>query len=348
MPSAIAQLASRNDAAWPAIIEAQSFSQRVLADLGTLFSDLSDPVLSLVVTGSFGRGEASRGSDADWMLLVDGPSDPTLGALVHDIGPRMRELIKKPVGETGTFGALVSSHELVHHIAGTRDSNANLTRRMLLLAESRAITGADVRERVIRNILARYVVLDRSVPSKDRPRVPQFLLNDVVRYWRTVASDYASKMWDRQHEGWATRNLKLRYSRKVLYIWGLLASFSASLYDAPELDEATSDEEHNARLADFIGRQTDKTPLEALAGALLRLGCEDLGPAIFGPYDRFLAVLADPGLRNQLDALSFDDAAANSVYAELREASKGYREGVLDLFFDRSELKELVRRFGVF
>jgi UTP:GlnB (protein PII) uridylyltransferase len=31
---------------------------------------------SVVLTGSLGRGEATGGSDADWLLLVDGRSDP--------------------------------------------------------------------------------------------------------------------------------------------------------------------------------------------------------------------------------------------------------------------------------
>ncbi len=31
--------------------------------------------MSVVVTGSFARGEATEGSDFDWMLLVDGASD---------------------------------------------------------------------------------------------------------------------------------------------------------------------------------------------------------------------------------------------------------------------------------
>jgi hypothetical protein len=122
------------------------------------------------VTGSFGRAEFTDGSDADWLLLVDGPSDPEHAILAHEIERRVLEIVPKEVGPTGTFGSIVASHELVHYIAGTHDTNENLTRRVLLLSESHALTNALVRERVIRNILARYVLHDRSVRSKSGRR----------------------------------------------------------------------------------------------------------------------------------------------------------------------------------
>jgi hypothetical protein len=47
----------------------------------------------------------------------------------------------------------------------------------------------------IRLILNRYVLEDASfVAGKNRSgRMPRFLLNDVVRFWRTMAVDYANK-----------------------------------------------------------------------------------------------------------------------------------------------------------
>src|SRR5207253_3993315 len=222
-------------------------------------SDLDDPNLSVVVTGSLGRGEASHDSDADWVLLVDGPSNPDHALLARKISDRIREVLPRDVGPTGTFGEIVVSHELVHYIAGTRDSNENLTRRVLLLSESRAVSNPLVRERVIRNVLTRYVVYDRSVQSKSgrRQTVPHFLLNDVVRYWRTIASDYASKMWERSRKGWGIRNVKLRFSRKLLFIWGLLAAFAGELFATSELHQVENDEQYFLMLADLIRTQTD-------------------------------------------------------------------------------------------
>jgi len=347
--SAIDRLEGRVGANWGAIRAARAKTDELVAHLGEVLADLDDPDYSVVVTGSLGRGEATEGSDADWFLLVDGPSVPMHALVAHEIEGRIRNVVPKDVGPTGTFADIVSSHELVHYIAGTRDSNENLTRRILLLSESRALTNAALRERVIEKVLARYVIHDRPVRSKTtRQTVPQFLLNDVVRYWRTMASDYASKMWERQRRGWGIRNVKLRFSRKALFTWGLLASFSGELF-APELRQIEDDDRYLAELAELIRRQTDVPPLELLARAVLDTSDDAIARDIFSSYDRFLSVLADPGSRKQLEAVQFETALDDSAYAGLRDASQRFRVGVQRLFFEAHPiLPRLIRDFGVF
>ncbi|HEX2833199.1 MAG TPA: nucleotidyltransferase domain-containing protein [Thermoanaerobaculia bacterium] len=336
---------------WSALRAARETTEEMIAELTAAVADLQDSNFAIVVTGSLGRGEATRGSDADWLLLVDGPSDPEHGLLVREINERIGSVVAKEVGRTGTFGGIVAGHELVHYIAGTRDSNENLTRRILLLAESRALTGAFVRERVIHNVLSRYVVYDRSVQSRSgfRQSIPHFLLNDVVRYWRTMGSDYASKMWERQREGWGIRNIKLRFSRKVLFIWGLIAAFAAELFPAPELAESANEDEYYRMLASLIRTLTDVPPLELLARAVLDCHDREVAELIFSSYDEFLGVLANAESREKLEKVAFEEALAEPAYAGLREASKRFREGVTRLFFDaHPKLPSLIRQFGVF
>jgi predicted nucleotidyltransferase len=191
VPTAIEILEERLGKKWRAIDAARRTTEELVAKLTVAVGELGDPNVAVVTTGSLGRGEATKDSDADWVLLVDGLSNPDHALLIRAVGDRIREILPKDVGPTGTFGDVVVSHQLVHYIAGTRDTNENLTRRILLLSESRALSNPIVRERVIRNVLARYVVHDRSVPSRSgkTQTVPHFLLNDVVRYWRTIAYD---------------------------------------------------------------------------------------------------------------------------------------------------------------
>jgi hypothetical protein len=349
--SAIDTLETRLGANWSAIRAARTKTEEIVGALGVVLADLHDETFSIVVKGSLGRGEATEGSDADWILLIDGPSYPEHAILARQIGDRIRTIVPKEVGPTGTFGDIVASHELVHYIAGTRDSNENLTRRILLLSESRALTNPLVRERVIRNVLTRYVVYDRSVQSASgrRQTVPHFLLNDVVRFWRTMASDFASKMWEREREGWGIRNVKLRFSRKVLFIWGLLAAFSGELFAPPELGELENDDVYFVMLTDLIRTQTDVPPLELLARVVLDSEDNDIADAIFSSYDQFLRILADPDARKKLETVQFEHALDEPVYAELRRASQTFREGVTRLFFDvHPKLPKLIRDFGVF
>jgi hypothetical protein len=174
-------------------------------------------------------------------------------------------------GPTITFGQLTSSHELIHHVGGVSDSNQNLTRRMLLLLESTGQPAANsiVLERVIRAILNRYIVADPAVSALGKPewRVPRFLLNDVLRLWRTIAVDYATKKWERGDKEWALKNIKLRMSRKLLFVKGLLMCFSCE-GAAPEGTDTDDGEAVLRGIASKCYELARLSPIDLLCGAL--------------------------------------------------------------------------------
>lgn len=306
------------------------------------------PDVSLVAFGSLARLEWTSGSDVDWTLLVDGPSDPEHFALTRDIELRLRDAQFPGVGSSGTFGAMASSFELIHYIGGSEDSNQNMTRRVLLLLESISLSDSVVHERVLRGILKRYIQTDPAVSTASRGqfRVPLFLLNDIVRLWRTIAVDYATKKWQQSDAKWALRNIKLRMSRKLLFVKGLLMCFSCRL-QAPELNDA-DDAIVLDRLVSHCLKYAGKSAIDALAEILLIAEDAQLSLKLLQAYEDFLSCLDSPEKRQHLADLSFSDADTDELFQDVRKISYDFRDGLNELFFDHELLRPLTREFGLF
>ena len=305
-----------------------------------------------IVFGSLARDEATPGSDVDWTLLVDGQADPQHVAIVHGIRRCIDGLNKKPPGPTAVFGGQTISHELIHQIGGEADSNRNTTRRILLLLESRAIVDCgDVRDRVMRHIFRRYLEEDRGYHEVHelKVRVPRFLLNDVVRFWRTMAVDYAAKRRDRGSDGWALRNFKLRLSRKLIFTAGLAMCLSCELRPSAALRSAATPDEFYKQLADFLMDFCNRTPLEVLASFAGQFGAGAVAGEIFDAYDQFLAILRDDGKRTALEEMDVDDAVHDPLFAETRRIGTTFQEGLSKLFFATDvDLTRATQRYGVF
>lgn len=336
---------------WPALSEARERTAHRIAHLQTLSLPQSDNT-TLVVFGSFARGELTAGSDIDWSLLLDGPSDPEHFRLAREIRERLADADLLEPGTTETFGTLASSHELIHHIGGIRDTNQNMTRRILLLLESQAINNEIVHERVLRGILNRYIVSGQSVSWRSRPSVvvPLFLLNDIVRFWRTMTVDYAAKRWEQPDGKWALRNAKLRMSRKLLFVAGLAMCFSFELSPPQDREKILADEEMRpALLAGFLLEQTRLKPIDLLCGLLLRQNNEEIVAGVLDSYDAFLDLLGNEEKRIHLAELQFDQADRDELFAEVRNMSQRFQSGLTRLVFGADEqLRDLVIRYGVF
>ncbi len=259
------------------------------------------------------------------MVLVSGESR-------DDVRPSKAEIetiLDRAPGKQGIFGEPVSSRMMIEKIGLEEDSNTNLSRRMLFLLESIDATNSHVADTARDQLLDRY--LDQSV--KDF-RPPRFLLNDVIRYWRTMCVDFAGK----EHEGpekWGLRNVKLRTARKVLFAGGLLPVFECSRLAAEQMPG-------------YMRAQLQMPPIDRIAEAFLRHDAADPGGRAIGAYDDFLAILDDEQSRAELEALTRSQAGGSEVFAEATRLGKELEHGLLAMLFETDSLPKLVREFGIF
>jgi hypothetical protein len=308
---------------------------------------------SLVLCGSFARREMLEGSDYDWTLLIDGVVDNGHADLARKIESAIFNADLESPGNSGTFGKMVFSHDLVHRIGGGADSNENLTRRALMLLESRpfSLSSADssnqVWENVLGNILERYFEEDVHF-NPERRGVPRFLLNDLTRYWRTICVDYAAKHREQDGKKWAVRNAKLRFSRKLLFASGLAFCLSCKLDPPTSAHGDLFGTTHDQSSAPFIekARAFARTPaLEYLAAFVDTFVVDQprkrkVAQLIFGSYDWWLNNMGKPDFRATLQRLDPANASGNAEFQKVRQESSRFAEGLELLFFNRDRTQE--------
>ncbi len=332
-------------------------SRDLLARIAKVVDSDVPSELSLIAFGSLARMEFTPGSDLDWCLLVDGRADSDH----RQVQLRVEEALRRVEGvrapsPNGAFGALVFSHEIIHCIGGAQDTNANLTRRLLLLLESIELNDAAIdgpRSRLRRGILQRYFEEEPRFPGKKF--FPRFFLNDVVRFWRTMAVDFAAKTHERGPQSWALRNAKLRFSRKLLFVAGLLLCYETTLF--PKSDLLASSEDaliFDEARPEFSSTEhclhaSALTPLDLLARACLSL---EIAPAvceqIFSAYEGFLSILSDTEARSHLAALDFEGATRSDLFKRVRDLGHVFQNGLDKVFFGAKGVNELTLKYGVF
>lgn len=350
--SAISELAVRLGTEWPNLRQAFKNSEEMLGAFTDAAKDVTASDTSIVVFGSLARFELTSGSDIDWTLLLDGPSDPRHHHVSRKIASAVSALTQKDVGREGTFGSLVSSHDVVNYIGGEGDTNSNTTRRNLLLLESRSIGNDEAYNRVKRNLLQRYISEDSGLWREAvTNKLPHFLLNDIARYWRTMTVDYAYKERTRGGVGIPLRNIKLGLSRKLIFVTGLLACYTCHLNfeDATSRDKFYS-QQNTAGLVAKLHETLKMYPLELIASVLGRFPEHTSATKqLFDTYDRFLGMLLNEEKRKHLENLHSDDCSDDALYQDARTLRREFQHALNDIFLEKTSLLgQFTIRYGVF
>ena len=162
--------------------------------------------------------------------------------------------------------------------------------------------------------------------------------------------DFACKEWEQAGQKWALRNVKLRISRKLIFVAGLLVVFN--FYDNADLQEELA--RHvgagvPAVAVEHLRSCTAMPPLDIVCETFLRLGLTEAAGNLLDAYDVFLSKLNDPEVREQLEEAVPREAYADFTFLELREVSHEFQDVLTKVFFDDdTSLRAFNRKYGVF
>lgn len=179
------------------------------------------PGLAIYATGSYARNEASMYSDVDLFFVQAGSADPGVSnldrlVLFGRIIETVDEMGFPPFSNDGEFLKVLYLDDMRERLGGRLDDSENyFTARMLLLLESRPLVNDREYEHMVSEIVETYY---RDFPNHAEDFRPVFLINDILRFWKTLCLNYEhrrNKLTEDpiQRRKQQVRNFKLKFSR---------------------------------------------------------------------------------------------------------------------------------------
>jgi predicted nucleotidyltransferase len=236
---------------------------------------------AIVAGGSYARREASDQSDLDYFVICESAKlSPRAEEDFPTIKKTLKAVVQKEHATDGAFGKIVSIDQMGKNIGGRLDDNDTITRRVLFLLEGEWLYN-EVQFNNYRNqIIGKYI--NASISEHQFCR---FFLNDLIRYYRTVCVDFEHKTKE-QGKAWGTRNIKLVFSRKLLYFSGILV--------------AAETWQHTYKTkVEILNNLLSLTPIQRV-GAV----CGDKADPALKAYDEFLRKMGDPVIRKMTEKAS--------------------------------------------
>lgn len=289
---------------YPTLAQNWAYSQETLEHLRSrLAAELSDEIFTVAAAGSLGRMEACPLSDVDYIVLSYEEHDTTsdfekLKRIVGELG------FPQPKKE-GVFSTAISLRKLIDSAGTMTEDLSLLARRILFLVESRPLFKDENFLLAVDAVFELYAAQVRREPNKHFV----FLLNDLIRYFRSICVNYESTFW-RENEKWPLRNLKLRHSRVLMYA-GLLVLIGAA-----------SGQEPSHRVT-YLRDHLHLTPLERLA-AVYSEHRDDNFQRLASLYDVFLQQISDPPTREHLQNIDHAQRFEEPIFLRLKANAEAF------------------------
>jgi hypothetical protein len=288
----------------PNLSKARLESEKIINHLAKGLPNVGQGV-SVVANGSLARREVTSQSDFDaYPLFAQGQKDK---ARTFFVAVKEKSGLKEFSAE-GAFGEPVNALTLPKKIGGQGDDNQRFTRRMLLLLESTPIGSREVYDRTIDAVVNRYINDD--ITDK---QIGRFLLNDIIRFYRTMCVDFEFKTVEGS-KPWGIRYMKLIYSRKLIYYSGIV--MCASL-------RGRRAQEKRDELIRLVGLPPVDRLLDTMGASVLDALRE---------YDEFLGKLDDRGIREAVTEVKMLRVSHTQEFKEIKAGGHRFSSALVEAF----------------
>ena len=180
------------------------------------------PKITIYCAGSYARLEASQYSDIDMFFLYSATPNELEEPKTSQIRffSKIIEVIEDmnfpKLSNDGEFLKLSHTGDLIDDLGSRDDDYKNhFTARMLLLLESQCIYQEQIYNDAIKKVIESYF---RDYPGHESSFRPTFLVNDIMRYWKTLCLNYENKRNkptgdNEKRIKQKVKNFKLKFSR---------------------------------------------------------------------------------------------------------------------------------------
>lgn len=217
----------------------------------------------------------------------------------------------------GIFEGALPKEKLLSPIGGDDDTNKTLTRRMLFLLEGEWIFNQSAFEELRRQLIAQYVS-----DNLEDDKLALYLLNDIIRYWRTICIDFEYKTSGGKKPR-AIRLAKLRVSRMLLCFAGIVAVAEANNLTAVK---------KRAHLVELFAMQG----IDRLEASL-----DKKFTKAKKCYGKFLSKLDDTDFRSKLE-LRGEDGMSTQEYKDMVELARDFKAELVGILLEHYNPKSAI------
>lgn len=282
------------------------------------------PELCIYATGSLARLEANSESDLDAFFLLTGCEQDSPLDRIREV--KFLKAVIDVAENTGfpdfsgdgEYLRFLHIDDVISNIGGRADDYQNsFTARMLLILESSHLYNQQAFEEIRRRIVDHYFVDYHSHSQDFRPI---FLINDILRFWRTLCLNYENnRQWrvddPNQRAKAHLANLKLRFSRLSICFSFIIALLQRGVTYSPEDVHAVSNMTPSERLAAAAERSSEAAAMVAA----LQDEYDWFLEAVGRPKETVLSWIGDRDVRD--DAFAHSRKYSECVYNLLRQVA---------------------------